>query len=56
VEAQINWQAFTMATLVPPAQRIAYVETRRTERAASVEAAAVDCECPEFCRIDHEND
>jgi hypothetical protein len=60
MEAQMNWQAFMTATLVPPAQRIRHVDaqpvTRSVDRSMLVEVATVECECPEFCPIDHEND
>jgi len=54
VEAIVNWQALMTATLVPPAERLRQVERVRIVRTMSPDAP--ECECPEFCRIDHDND
>lgn len=70
VETQVDWQTLMTATLVPPVSRIAHVEPRaertrypempRFERLVPTRPTeptprSPECECPESCRLDHDN-
>lgn len=60
-----DWQALMSATLVPPPERLRFVDPLPNKplrlngtavKPVSPAADVDECQCPESCRMDHEND